>query len=137
MSDRDLIERLREACSIDGKPSGRHMVSGLRLLAKGLRATFDKEGEDAADTDETLAACIEAEARLFDDLKAAALPLADRLQALSAEVEMYRAALAEISDLPGEINPSNYDHDDACYLNTQFVDALNIATQALKGANNG
>jgi hypothetical protein len=62
---------------------------------------------------------------------------ADRLQALSAEVEMYRAALAEISDLPGEINPSNYDHDDACYLNTQFVDALNIATQALKGANNG
>ena len=63
--------------------------------------------------------------------------LIDRLQALSAEVERLREALAEIRDLPGEINPSNYDHDDACYLNTQFVDAINIAAQALKGANNG
>ena len=40
-------------------------------------------------------------------------------------------ALREIRDLHGEINPSNYDHDDACELNRQFVYALTIADQAL------
>lgn len=41
-------------------------------------------------------------------------------------------ALREISDLHGEINPSNYDHDDACELNRQFVYAITIADAALQ-----
>lgn len=48
-----------------------------------------------------------------------------------AEIERLRSALREIRDLHGEINPSNYDHDDACELNRQFVYALTIADQAL------
>lgn len=51
-----------------------------------------------------------------------------------AEIERLRAALREISDLTGEINPSNYDHDDACELNRQFCYAITVADEALKGA---
>lgn len=40
-------------------------------------------------------------------------------------------ALREIAALDGEINPSNYDHDDACYLNRQFCYAGTIANQTL------
>lgn len=43
-----------------------------------------------------------------------------------------REALKEISELHGEINPSNYDHDDACELNRQFCYALTVADLALK-----
>lgn len=49
-----------------------------------------------------------------------------------AEIERLRGALRQISDLTGEINPSNYDHDDACELNRQFCYAITIAAQALK-----
>lgn len=40
-------------------------------------------------------------------------------------------AMEEISNLHGEINPSNYDHDDACELNRQFVYAITIAANAV------
>lgn len=40
-------------------------------------------------------------------------------------------ALAEIAALEGEINPSNYDHDDVCELNRQFCYAGSIADRAL------
>jgi hypothetical protein len=40
-------------------------------------------------------------------------------------------ALREIENLPGEINPSNYDHDDVCELNRQFCHAVTIARKAL------
>lgn len=43
-----------------------------------------------------------------------------------------REALQEISELHGEINPSNYDHDDASELNRQFCYALTVADEALK-----
>lgn len=43
-----------------------------------------------------------------------------------------REALKEISELHGEINPCNYDHDDACELNRQFCYALTVADLALK-----
>lgn len=48
-----------------------------------------------------------------------------------AEIERLRSALREISDLTGEINPSNYDHDDACELNRQFCYAITVADAAL------
>lgn len=44
------------------------------------------------------------------------------------------AALREIADLPGEINPSNYDHDDACELNRQFCYAITVAADAIARA---
>lgn len=58
---------------------------------------------------------------------------ADYLQsAFAAREADLVGALREISDLHGEINPSNYDHDDACELNRQFVYAITIADAALK-----
>lgn len=47
------------------------------------------------------------------------------------EVKGLVEALEEISDLHGEINPSNYDHDDACELNRQFCYAITTAAAAL------
>jgi hypothetical protein len=46
-------------------------------------------------------------------------------------IEGLREALEQIADLPGEINPSNYDHDDACELNRQFCYGATIARRAL------
>lgn len=55
----------------------------------------------------------------------------ERITALEAENARLREALEEIMGLPGEINPSNYDHDDACELNRQFCYAYEIARAAL------
>lgn len=52
------------------------------------------------------------------------------------EVERLREALREIMELPGEINPSNYDHDDVCELNRQFCYAYETAKAALNGGAN-
>ena len=54
-----------------------------------------------------------------------------RIAELEAEVERLREALEEIMGLPGEINPSNYDHDDVCELNRQFCYGYVIARAAL------
>ena len=62
---------------------------------------------------------------------AAAVIAADRA-GLVAEIERLREALEEIMGLPGEINPSNYDHDDVCELNRQFCYGYAIARAALK-----
>lgn len=51
---------------------------------------------------------------------------------LREEIVRLQDALKEIRDLPGEINPSNYDHDDACELNRQFCYAITIADAALR-----
>ena len=66
-----------------------------------------------------------------DDQAAAAVIAADRA-GLVAEIERLREALEEIMGLPGEINPSNYDHDDVCELNRQFCYGYAIARAALK-----
>lgn len=59
--------------------------------------------------------------------------LKEALRAAEEQVKGLREALEEISDLPGEINPCNYDHDDACELNRQFCYGLLIARAAMKG----
>jgi hypothetical protein len=50
---------------------------------------------------------------------------------LTAERRELVEALRFISDLEGEINPSNYDHDDACNLNRAFCEAITTAADAL------
>lgn len=64
-----------------------------------------------------------------DDAKAAALTIQ---RAFEERERKLREALKEITELHGEINPCNYDHDDACELNRQFCYALTVADQALK-----
>ena len=59
------------------------------------------------------------------DAHIAALTRAD------ASADGLREALEEISNLPGEINPSNYDHDDACELNRQFCYAITLAADTV------
>lgn len=59
---------------------------------------------------------------------------AHRLASTTAQTEAVQKlveALEEIADLHGEINPSNYDHDDACELNRQFCYAVTTAAAAL------
>lgn len=78
----------------------------------------------------------QANAALIAALRNAApalLAMADENAALKAEVARLRDALEEILNLPGEINPSNYDHDDACELNRQFCYSVTVARAALAG----
>jgi len=70
------------------------------------------------------------------DLDAAAAVIAADRAGLVAEIERLREALEEIMGLPGEINPSNYDHDDVCELNRQFCYGYAIARAALKDTRN-
>jgi predicted nuclease with TOPRIM domain len=77
----------------------------------------------------------------FVDLKAEMLRIrAARIEELEAENkqlraenERLRAALEEIRDLPGEINTSNYNHDDVVRLNDAFIETYHIARAALEG----
>ena len=59
------------------------------------------------------------------------LEAADLIETQAREIERLRGALKEIMDLPGEINPSNYDHVDVCELNRQFCLTYEIARAAL------
>jgi hypothetical protein len=52
-------------------------------------------------------------------------------KALRARIEQLEAALREIAELPGEINPSNYTHDDVIALNDANTEAWAIACAAL------
>lgn len=54
-----------------------------------------------------------------------------RAETAAAEIERLRAALREIAELPGEINPSNYTHDDVVALNNAFGETWQIANAAL------
>ena len=51
---------------------------------------------------------------------------------LRAENGRLREALRAIMDLPGEINPANYDHNDVHVLNNSHIEAFHIAAAALK-----
>ena len=59
---------------------------------------------------------------------------ASRSALMPALVEA-REALEHVTGLNGEINPSNYNHDDVCHLNAQFVEALLTADKALSRIN--
>lgn len=52
-------------------------------------------------------------------------------QAQSEKLRIAREALMQIMELEGEINPVNYDHDDACKLNSAFCEGYDIARRAL------
>lgn len=54
---------------------------------------------------------------------------------LKSDYDRLRKALQDIKELPGEINPYNYDHDDVVALNNSFCEAFEIASAAL-GENN-
>lgn len=54
--------------------------------------------------------------------------------ALLDAVDGLRSALRAIVDLPGELNMANYNHDDVQGLNDAFLEAYQIATDALAKA---
>lgn len=94
----DLVARLREACSREGKLSGRHMIDGQRMIAKHFRRSNEDDCHDLADVAETMAACIENEARLFDLLAEVATEAADLIESLSAEVAAIRVERDALED---------------------------------------
>lgn len=63
----------------------------------------------------------------YSALSQAAATIRAQVEALKIATE----ALEEISRQDGEINPSNYDHDDACNLNDRFVESVFMAEKAL------
>lgn len=137
----ELCARLNEA------------ADGMDELARSVFANAEKVGIDtkritggravraedattirkAANTIKALQARLDAQetenARLFSAYQIAHEQATENGSRLDRVTE----ALTEIFDLPGEINPSNYDHDDACELNRQFCYALTLAKQALNG----
>jgi hypothetical protein len=68
---------------------------------------------------------------LYPHAVAARQILDTTLKAQASRIAEKDEALREIENLPGEINPSNYDHDDVCELNRQFCYAVTIARKAL------
>lgn len=54
------------------------------------------------------------------------------LEEYRLDVERLEAALREIKELPGELNPSNYTHDDVVTLNDAFVKTWQISRAALE-----
>lgn len=56
-----------------------------------------------------------------------------RIEELETDIIRLRNALLEIMDLPGELNMSNYTHDDVAFLNDSHVEAYMIALEAIGG----
>lgn len=78
--------------------------------------------------------CLDRNAEYIERLKAVhrdAESEITRLRAANAELV---AALKEIAELPGELNPSNYTHDDVCACNNAFIETWVIARAALTKA---
>lgn len=70
---RQLAQRLEAAADIIGKPTGRHMVEGMKKLAAvQAQSDDDPDAVNLSHVIDTLACCIESEAKLFDDLAAVA-----------------------------------------------------------------
>jgi hypothetical protein len=69
--------------------------------------------------------------RLYAEQATIAVTVAMAIE--NAENARLRTALEEIRDLPGEINTSNYNHDDAVRLNDAFIETYHIARAALEG----
>jgi hypothetical protein len=110
MSDSDLIERLNERLGSVQTP----MMEGENL-AIVLCGFFENPDQDCEDDTGWTPDGIKGQDEVLDAIRAHYRPMADRLQALSAEVERYREALHRIEG-----------GDDNWQL---------VATQALKGAN--
>jgi len=81
----ELAEVLEEACLIEGKPIGRHMIDGQRTIAKFFKDSEDEAARELAPIAECMAHCIENEALLFECLKTPALEAAQMLRTLAQE----------------------------------------------------
>lgn len=115
----DIVERLRlYADEFPIKDTGKWIDFASLYLAEG------------ADEIERL----RAEVRLIIEERDCTFHLMlHRTEKAETEVERLREALKRIEALPGEINPSNYDHDDVVALNNSFIEAFQIARAALEG----
>ena len=96
----------------------------LRLAACGVAALGYFDGCK----DEYRSASLEDTLRLYESNKELVKQLAEH----KADAERYRNIKPIIDDFP-EINPSNYDHDDAYGLNAWGVELV-LADEAMKGA---
>jgi hypothetical protein len=105
----------------------RETIAYVQRTADALTAQAARIAELERERDEAYSKGLSAGATQFAKLH-------DRIDEANARAERLKAALREIKDLEGEINTSNYDHDDACELNRQFCYAVNIADTALSPA---
>lgn len=109
----DIVERLRTPGDFEGDPYVEAIVEEAAALIESLRAENRRAWE------------------AYQIAWQQAVENGEALTAFNAKVARLEDALREIRDLPGEINPSNYDHDDVCHLNAQFIEAYRIANDAL------
>lgn len=129
----DILTRAKGA--LEGTTEGPWEVEGLLVYA--LQSDGYRGGQErfrnrfSARFDFCPHSKNEAEAKANADFFVAA---PDLVRDLMAEVERMREALTEIDDkVSWEINPSNYDHDDVCNMNTDWCEVGNIARAALEG----
>lgn len=117
-------------------PSDRsHIVCNIRNKPKG--EILCTAHEDCADI---IVKCVnehEATQARVNELEQHVKAHVEAANSCEGEVRVLRKALKDIMDLDGEINPSNFNEDDALYLNSQFIEAFNIAEQALKKGESG
>ena len=121
----EIVEKLKGHADFESAGSWRRVW--LIKAADALTASAARIAELEREQDESYSKGLSAGATQFAKLH-------DRIDEANARAERLEAALREIKDLEGEINTSNYDHDDACELNRQFCYAVNIADAALSPA---
>jgi hypothetical protein len=69
-------------------------------------------------------------------LRAAEHALSAHSEAQAAEIERLRGALQQVDQkVCYELNTGNYDHDDVCQLDEDWIEVGNIAEAALEAAN--
>ncbi|AYJ85748.1 hypothetical protein D3Y57_06915 [Sphingomonas paeninsulae] len=99
-----------------------HGATGVRFYEPTVARAVDVDAATGCSDDQTFADVP------TESLRAA---LSGASEVVESEGAKLRNALQEIYDLSGEINPSNYSHDDVCALNDAFVSAVLIADPAL------
>jgi hypothetical protein len=88
---RQLAGALQEACSIEGKPIGRHMIDGQRMIAKFFSQSEDDAARELSPVADCMAHCIENEALLFECLKTVAMHASVVLEIIASAIEARRA----------------------------------------------
>ncbi len=129
-----LVERVARAAD----PSAWRVIDALQSSADFFRSKIGRIGYRDGTSEQNA----QNKQRMADEYRkkqmtryAAAIEAAG-VTALSREVAVLREALEAIMEVGGEINPSNYNHEDVCALNNAFVEQFQIAEAALASPRN-
>ena len=124
------VRMTREPYNLGSADWEREKVKAIYVAMAAARPPVQTDG--LVEVMERVSAALH-DAERFESISASVrcVDIRAMLAALQRSNDAKDEALREIENLPGEINPSNYDHDDVCELNRQFCYAVTIARKAL------